>query len=56
MTERPSRSNKAGWRGRHRHRSSRETRKWEAEHLIPERPEWMDEATYRRLAKLRGAL
>jgi hypothetical protein len=41
-------------RGRHRKAVSAETRKWEAEHLIPERPAWMDERTYVALAKMRA--
>ena len=40
-------------RGRHRKRTSKETRKWEKEHLIPERPEWMSPETYSKLAELR---
>lgn len=56
MSVQPSRSYKAGKRGRHKHATSRETRRWEREHLLPERPPWMDTATYRRLAELRGVL
>jgi hypothetical protein len=41
-------------RGRYRKAVSAETRKWEAEHLIPERPAWMDERTYVALAKMRA--
>lgn len=43
-------------RGRHKKASSPETRLWEAEHLIPERPVWMPAATYERLADLRRNL
>lgn len=45
-----------GGRGRHRKATSPETRAWEREHLIPEPPPWMDPATYRALARLRGTL
>lgn len=42
-------------RGRHKKRASRETRVWEAEHLIPERPAWMPPETYAALARMRDA-
>lgn len=45
-----------GKRGRHRKASSPETRAWELEHLIPERPPWMDRETYQRLATMRAEL
>jgi hypothetical protein len=51
-----SRSYRNGKRGRHKHATSDETRAWERDHLIPERPSWMDEDTYRRLARLRSTL
>jgi hypothetical protein len=41
-------------RGRHKKRTSDETRRWDREHLIPPRPPWMDAATYAKLADLRG--
>jgi hypothetical protein len=58
MTERTpaSRSTRAGRRGRHKHQSSAETQRWNREHLIPEKPEWMTPDTYRALAKLREQL
>jgi hypothetical protein len=31
-------------------------RRWNAEHMIPRKPVWMDETTYRALAKLRTEL
>jgi hypothetical protein len=40
-------------RGRHKKRASAETQRWNAEHLIPARPPWMDEQTYVALAKMR---
>lgn len=40
-------------RGRHKKRASRETREWEAEHLIPPRPPWMPSDTYVKLAEMR---
>jgi hypothetical protein len=39
--------------GLHKHHRSPETVRWNEEHLIPQRPSWMDNATYLRLAKLR---
>lgn len=41
-------------RGRHKKRASRETLRFEREHLIPKRPPWMDAATYAALAQLRS--
>lgn len=52
----PSSSYSAGKRGRHKHRGSPETRRWNTEHLIPSRPAWMPEHVYRQLAELRGEL
>lgn len=43
-------------RGRHRKSDSAETARWEQEHLIPERPDWMSVETYTALAGLRGSL
>ena len=40
-------------RGRHKHRFSAETEKWNEGHLPPKRPPWMDEATYQKLLKKR---
>lgn len=51
-----SASYRAGKRGRHKRATSPETRRFEAEHLIPKRPAWMPEETYRALAALRGEL
>lgn len=51
-----SRHGKADKRGRHKKLQSAETLTWNREHLIPERPAWMDEATYRGLARLRTEL
>jgi hypothetical protein len=58
MTERvpPSRSTNAGRRGRHKHRGSPETRRFDHEHLVPPRPPWMDEAVYRALVEVRERL
>jgi hypothetical protein len=58
MSERrsPSASARAGKRGRHKHADSRETQRWNADHLVPPRPEWMSLETYRRLAELRERL
>lgn len=56
MSVPPSRSFRAGKRGRHRHVTSPETRRWNHEHLIPERPPWMSTETYRKLARLRKEL
>jgi hypothetical protein len=43
-------------RGRHKKAVSRETEKWNREHLIPKQPAWMDGDTYRKLAWLRQEL
>ncbi len=43
-------------RGEHKKNGSPETRKWNAEHLLPEQPSWMSVETYLRLAELRQAL
>lgn len=43
-------------RGRHKKRASREERVWNQEHLVPDRPCWMDLETYRKLARLRETL
>jgi hypothetical protein len=51
-----SRSYAAGRRGRHKHARSRETKTWERDHMLPERPPWMSEATYQALARLRSTL
>lgn len=40
-------------RGRHKKRASAETRKWEAEHLVPPCPPWLDRETYSKLARMR---
>lgn len=42
--------------GVHKSATSTETMRWQEEHLIPRRPEWMDETTYRALARLRSRL
>ena len=54
MTRPLSASYRQGKRGRHKRGVSPETQRWEAEHLIPERPAWMDQVTYTKLARLRG--
>jgi len=56
VTPPSSRSYKAGRRGRHKHATSPETRAWEKEHLVPERPPWMPRETYVALARLRTEL
>lgn len=43
-------------RGRHKKRASEETRTWNDAHLCPERPPWMDDATWRELVTLRKRL
>jgi hypothetical protein len=43
-------------RGVHRNQHSPDTRRWNAEHLIPERPVWMPVDTYTALARLRTEL
>lgn len=50
-----SESYRAGKRGRHKHGASKETRRWNDEHLIPERPAWMNADTYTKLAAMRNA-
>lgn len=55
-SRKPSRSYKAGKRGRHKHANSHETQKWNAEQLLPEQPSWMTLEAYRALAKLRRGL
>jgi hypothetical protein len=42
--------------GVHKNFASPETLAWNREHLIPKRPTWMDEATFRALARLRTEL
>jgi hypothetical protein len=53
-----SRHGKGGQRrrGSHKRRESPDTHVWNREHLIPERPGWMDAATYTELARLRAEL
>jgi hypothetical protein len=41
-------------RGRHKRSSSPETKRWETEHLIPERPVWMPPEVYVKLAEMRN--
>jgi hypothetical protein len=43
-------------RGRHKKHVSKETARWNEEHLIPERPPWMPEETYVKLAALRKSV
>ena len=40
-------------RGVHKNQRSPDTVRWNSEHLIPEKPDWMDAATYMKLARLR---
>lgn len=42
--------------GTHKRATSPETVRWEAEHLIPERPAWLAPETYVKLADLRRSL
>jgi hypothetical protein len=42
--------------GTHKRQGSPETRRWEQEHLIPERPAWLEPDTYVKLADLRRSL
>ncbi len=42
--------------GAHKHRNSPETLRWEREHLVPKRPDWMPEQIYVELARLRQDL
>ena len=53
-----SRHGKGGQRrpGIHKNAASPETLAWNREHLIPKRPDWMTEETYRALARLRTEL
>ena len=51
----PSKSYESGKRGRHKRDTSWESRRWNAEFLIPERPEWMSPETYTKLARMREA-
>jgi hypothetical protein len=44
---------KHGKRGRHKRATSRETQRWNADYLIPERPQWMSAETYSQLAAMR---
>ena len=55
-SKRESGQDRYGRRGRHKKATSPEAARWELEHLIPERPPWMDPETYRRLAGLRAEL
>jgi len=41
-------------RGRHKKHASNETQEWNAHHLIPECPPWMDRDTYHELVRLRN--
>jgi len=52
----PSRSYRAGKRGRHRHRTSPETKAWERDFLPPSQPAWMAGETYRELVEFRRKL
>jgi hypothetical protein len=52
----PATSSRHGKRGRHKHRGSTETRRWEADHLPPDRPAWMPRQVYLDLIRLRGSL
>jgi hypothetical protein len=51
-----STSYREGKRGRHKRAVSPETRRWEDEHLIPEKPPWMSDHLYRSLAQMRNEL
>lgn len=42
--------------GVHKAFDSPETVRWNTDHLIPERPAWMDRDLYRKLADLRAQL
>ena len=42
--------------GAHKRQGSPETVRWEAEHLIPERPPWLPKDVYVKLANLRQSL
>jgi len=58
VTERmpPSMSSRNGKRGRHKHAHSAETKRWNEQHLLPERPSWMSKEQYEQLARLRETL
>ena len=43
-------------RGAHKSAGSPEVKRWNAEHLIPPPPPWLDRETYVQLAELRGKL
>lgn len=43
-------------RGAHKRSGSPETKVWEADHLIPKCPPWLDRAVYVKLAALRESL
>lgn len=43
-------------KGVHKNARSPETKHWEAEHLIPEKPDWMGKDVYTDLATLRSKL
>jgi hypothetical protein len=43
-----------GRRGRHKKRTSPETKTWEREYLLPPCPAWMPPEVYRRLAEMRN--
>jgi hypothetical protein len=49
-----SASYRAGRRGRHKRKGSPETQRWEQQHLVPPRPDWMAVEVYVKLARLRG--
>lgn len=42
--------------GTHKRWNSPETERWNADHLIPERPPWLPVETYTKLAALRESL
>lgn len=52
----PTGQERSRGRGRHKKATSPETVRWEREHLIPERPPWLDRETYEALAALRAEL
>lgn len=52
----PTGQERSRGRGRHKKATSPETRRWEEEELVPRRPAWMPEETYRALYRLRGEL
>jgi hypothetical protein len=51
-----SRSYRNGKRGRHKHKTSPETKRWNREFLLPAQPPWMETDVYRRLVELRARL